>query len=199
MGYHRAGFEVVGVDLNPQPHYPFEFHQADALTMDLAFMRSFDAVHASPVCKRYSTMSVVRAGLAESHPDQIPIIRTQMIEAGKPYIIENVQGAPLLRGSICLCGQMFGLNVIRHRWFETSFMLFPPYHPRHVPGHLCIVGHGGPANQRRWKVAEARQAMGIDWMTRDEIVESIPPAYTEFIGRQLIDYLNAMQGERVTV
>lgn len=188
VGYSRAGFEVVGVDIKPQPRYPFEFHQADALTFPL---EGFDAIHASPVCKRYSTMSAVRVGLADTHPDQIPAVRERLQLTGLPYIMENVPNAPLLRGSQILCGQMFELGVIRHRRFETNFpWMAPLHHSRHAPGHLCIVGHGGPANQRRWKVADARIAMAIDWMSRDELCESIPPAFTEFIGRQLMEVLH---------
>lgn len=187
-GLQMAGFHVTGVDIKLQPRYCGDvFHQADALTFPL---EGFDFIWASPVCKRYSLMSIVRPGLSDSHPDQIPEVRRRLVESGIPYIIENVNGAPLLPGSNLLCGQMFGLGVIRHRYFEGNLGWLRPHHPRgHTPGHLCIVGHGGPANQRRWKIAQAREAMGIDWMTRDEIVESIPPAYSHFIGQQIISSL----------
>ena len=189
-GLQRAGFHVTGVDIKPQPRYcGDDFVQSNALAMDHRKIgRSYDFVWASPVCKRFSRMSIVRAGLAMKHPDQIDDVRRLLEATGLPYVIENVDGAPLIRPQT-LCGQMFGLNVIRHRLFESNVYFLVPAEPRHKPGHLCVVGHGGPANQLRWKVAEAREAMGIDWMTRDEIVEAIPPAYSEFIGRQIIDQL----------
>lgn len=186
MGLYRAGFDVVGVDIKPQPRYPFRFIQADALTFPL---NGFDFIWASPVCKRFSSMSIVRAGLSDSHPNQIPEIRRRLIESGLPYVVENVPRAPLIQPQV-LCGQSFGLGVIRHRLFESNFgWLAPAACNGHRPGHLCIVGHGGPANQIRWKIAEARAAMGIDWMTRDELVESIPPAYAEFIGKQAMNFI----------
>ena len=183
-GLQQAGFRVIGVDIKPQPRYAGDmFVQADALSYPI---EGVDFVWASPVCKRYSTMSVVRRGLAESHPDQIPAVRLMLRASGIPYVIENVPQAPL-HNPVMLCGQMFnGLNVIRHRMFETNCTLQAPVHPKHLPGHLCVVGHGGPANKRRWKTHEARVAMGISWMTREELTEAIPPAYAEYIGKQII-------------
>lgn len=186
MGYHRAGFEVVGVDIEPQPNYPFEFHQADAMTFPL---RGFDVVHASPPCQRYSSMSACRPGLKRSYPDLIGPIRQRMSAVRRMYVIENVVGAPLLN-PVLLCGQMFGLELYRHRLFEVSGDVQPPPHPIHTllaskAGHwtpgtiISVAGHCAP-------MAQARKAMGIDWMRRDELTESIPPAYTEFIGRQLM-------------
>ena len=184
MGLYRAGFDVTGVDIKPQPRYPFRFIQGDALTIALD---GYDFIWAGPVCKRFTAMSIVRHGLSESHPNQIPATRARLIASGLPYVIENVPRSPLIQPQV-LCGQSFGLGVIRHRLFESNFgWLAPAACSGHAPGHLCIVGHGGPANQRRWKVAQARQAMGIDWMARDEIVEAIPPAYSEFIGRQALN------------
>ena len=123
MGYHRAGFDVVGVDLVPQPNYPFEFVQADAMTYPLD---GFDAIHASPPCQRYSTMSL----RPEDHPDLYAPTRARLIEAGVPYVIENVIGAPYHHG-IILCGSMFEPDrqagwVQRHRNFETSWFMFQP-------------------------------------------------------------------------
>ncbi len=187
-GLQQAGFHVTGVDIRPQPRYcGDEFILEDALTVEL---EGYDFIWASPVCKRYSRMSIVRAGLAESHPDQIPPIRERLIDSGTPYVIENVPGAPLLPTAVRLCGQQFGLGVIRHRLFEASMPLRVPDHPKkHAPGHLCVVGHGGPANQRRWKTHEARAAMGIDWMTREQLCESIPPAYSYYLGKQIISQI----------
>lgn len=190
MGYHRAGFDVVGVDIKPQKHYVGDsFIQADALTFDLA---GYDAIHASPPCQAYSVLNAV---CRTKHTlDLVPPIRERLIAAGVPWVIENVPGAPL-RHWITLCGGMFGLRTYRHRRFESNILLRAPSHPRHLIRtngtgrnraeqwaaglHACIAGHNhlasfGPA------------AMGIDWMTRAELAQAIPPAYTEWIGRQLI-------------
>jgi DNA (cytosine-5)-methyltransferase 1 len=206
MGYHRAGFDVVGVDINPQPHYPFEFHQADALTYPLD---GFDAIHASPVCKAFSQITRT-APTAVEHPDQITPIRPRLEASGLPYVIENVPGAPLV-DPILLCGSMFDLDVQRHRLFETNWGLTdhywpcrhgiwaPRYHPNRSdrkkrPGALArvisVAGHGndGPGG----RVADWRRAMGIDWMTRDELAQAIPPVYTEWVGAQLLRTLEGV-------
>jgi DNA (cytosine-5)-methyltransferase 1 len=191
VGYHRAGFEVVGVDIRPQKNYPFEFHQADAMTFPL---EGFDAIDASPPCQRYSiTRRMHNDG--EDHPDLVAATRHRLIASGVPWIIENVVGSPLFNATT-LCGLMFGLKVLRHRLFETSFMVMTPPHPKHPSGNLtnasrgyntgesgfvCVAGHNF--------VREAgAQAMGIDWpMTRPELAQAIPPAYTEFIGGFLME------------
>jgi DNA (cytosine-5)-methyltransferase 1 len=209
MGYHRAGFDVVGVDLSPQPHYPFEFIRADALEalrLVTAARGNFDAIHASPPCQRYSVANNIHQ--RDDHPDLVGPVREALKAAGRPWVIENVPGAPLLN-PVTLCGLTFGLNVKRHRLFEYSgFWLWapdpcPPGHPGDwllVFGHTVLTrGHvtgrakgGGPTIRREHVGAErGRQAMGIDWMNRDELSESIPPAYTEFIGRQLLAAIEA--------
>jgi DNA (cytosine-5)-methyltransferase 1 len=188
MGYARAGFEVVGIDIEPQPDYPFTFIQADALTFPLA---GFDAYHASPTCKGFSQAAWFHHS-QDRHANLIPALRSRLAATGKPYIIENVAGAPL-RKHLMLCGEMFGLDVVRHRYFESNIRFVQPRHRRHVkptgkPGaipaegqHWCIGGHFGH------KEAAAR-AMGIDWMTRrDDIAQAIPPPYTEYLGRQLLN------------
>lgn len=194
MGYHRAGFEVVGVDTKPQPHYPFEFHQADALTFPL---EGFDVIHASPPCQKFSAMSRSNPGVADKYPDLIEPIRMRLIGVGVPYIIENVVGSPLLNATM-LCGQMFGLDLFRHRLFEANFGL-----PFLLHSHSKVGSSAGQsAENGGWKpgriisvagncapIREARRAMGIDWMDRHELAEAIPPAYTEFIGRQLMQIL----------
>lgn len=199
MGYHRAGFTVVGVDINPQPNYPFEFHQADALTFPLD---RFDAIHASPPCQRYSNLAR-RNGNATDWPDLIEPVRRRLNATGKPWVIENVVGSPL-RSPIVLCGSMFnGLRVYRHRLFESNCPLTPPSHPRHTK--LCYTRdkrkpHYGKLDE--WEAfvmvnaggncskAAAADAMGIDWpTTKVELNEAIPPAYTEHIGRQLMGAL----------
>jgi DNA (cytosine-5)-methyltransferase 1 len=205
MGYHRAGFDVVGVDIAPQPHYPFEFHQADALewVSDPGLVaRSFDAIHASPPCQAYSAGKNMWHGRLpdDRHPDLVAPTRQALIAAGLPWVIENVVGAPLL-DPITLCGDSFGLGVKRHRLFESSLILWNPPTCR-APHPLFVVSvFGGGAlsrtpplgsrdnfMQRRNHVAhaEAQIHMGIDWMTRDELSQAIPPAYTEWIGAQLL-------------
>lgn len=197
MGYHRAGFDVIGVDLNPQKNYPFEFIQDDALSfLQRAFLngptewgRSVCLVHASPPCQRYSAMSKCRPEIAEKYPDLVDSVRELLIATWLPYVIENVPGSPL-HDPVMLCGQMFGLELYRHRLFESNIPLKAPEHPKHVvpaskAGHwkpgtvMSISGHVSPI----WK---AREVMGIDWCNREELAEAIPPHYTEHIGKQLL-------------
>lgn len=190
MGYSRAGFEVVGVDIEPQPRYPFDFHQADALEYLAAHGHEFDAIHASPPCQDHSrSYTPYDHGTAHLLPDT----RNLLTEIGKPWAIENVPGAPM-RVDYLLCGCMFGLpRLRRQRWFETSwhgFSLLPPcYHPEPV---VTVTGHGIPSGSLYLGRVDGktysrltRLAMGIDWMTRDELAQAIPPAYTEWIGGQL--------------
>jgi DNA (cytosine-5)-methyltransferase 1 len=194
MGYHRAGFEVVGVDIAPQPRFPFKFHQGDALHYLAEHWREFDAVHASPPCQRYSAMSACRPGLSDDYPDLIAATRGLLELTGLPYVIENVPGSPL-RPDLTLCGHMFGLELYRHRVFETNVPMFQLDHVAHTlpasrAGHwkpgtvMSVSGHVSP-------IAKAREVMGIDWMTRDELAESIPPAYTKHIGNQLFAHIES--------
>jgi len=125
MGYARAGFEVVGVDINPQPRYPFEFHQADALDYLREHGHRFDAVHASPPCQAYSETRKIQSN---EHPELIPPTRAALQRVGLPWVIENVPGSPLI-DPVELCGAMFGLRVYRHRLFEASFPVTVPEHP----------------------------------------------------------------------
>lgn len=190
MGYHRAGFEVVGVDINPQPHYPFEFHQADALTFPL---EGFDAIHASPPCQAYSiTANLARAqGKRASEVDLLMPMRQRLAWDGVLYVIENVKGAPM-HSPITLCGSTFGLGVRRHRLFESNLYLTAPGPCRHAEqgrpiGVYYSLGDDIPKGGRTADTLEqAQQAMGIDWMTWRELKESIPPAYTHHLGRQLL-------------
>lgn len=191
MGYHRAGFEVVGVDIAPQPHYPFEFHRADALEYLTAHGHEFDAIHASPPCQRWAGITRT-AGTQDEYPDLITPLRPLLQATGLPYVIENGVNAPLL-GTLILCGTMFGLLLQRHRLFETNPpILFPPYSCNH---HRKVVKHGRKPDRDKHfagvtghfsDVEFAKQAMGIDWMTQGELAEAIPPAYTEYLGRYLI-------------
>lgn len=209
MGYYRAGFDVVGVDHEFQPNYPFEFHQADALdVLDWLLTGSWQcyslaeiaAVHASPPCQGYSRMRHLPWLSGRDYPLLIDPVRHLLHELGRPFVIENVEDAPL-DPSIVLCGQMFGLPMYRHRRFELSHWMLSPGHPphRHViqPGRRTlgrryhgtgdVVGVYG--NQAGVPIEAARLAMGIDWMTRHELTQAIPPAYTEHIGRQLLQTL----------
>lgn len=194
MGYHLAGFEVVGVDVRPQPHYPFEFHQADAMTFPL---EGFDAVHASPPCQDHSAL---KATMPESHGTGWMLAATvaRLQASGVPWVVENVEGAtmPADTYSIVLCGSSFGLRVRRHRRFATNvFVMTPPCDHRAQGPAVDVTGHGMQGREyRRRKAlglpldtqADRQAAMGIDWMNRDELAQAIPPAYTEFIGAQLL-------------
>ena len=207
VGYHRAGFEVVGVDIKPHPHYPFEFHQADALTYPLG---GFDAYHASPPCQGY--IHLKRGELPGEHPLLIEIIRLKLGKTGKPYVIENVPAArAYLENPLKLCGTMFGLPLWKHRYFE----IFPTFYPllntcNHTQGTIqsplglidipVYCSHGGDSKKGRrpsragfrWRPAQGNKvglyAMGIDWalLPRKSLHEAIPPAYTEYIGKYLI-------------
>jgi DNA (cytosine-5)-methyltransferase 1 len=179
-GYHLAGYEVTGVDIDPQPHYPFTFIQADALTFPLD---GYDLIHASPPCQAYSATSVLHR---TDHPRLIEPIRERLRASGIPYVIENVKRAPLI-SPVELCGAMFGLRTYDHRLFEASFRIPVPFHPGHVhpvaklgrppkPGeYIQVAGHFSAVRQ-------AREAYGISWMSRDELAQAIPPAFTRHIG-----------------
>lgn len=189
MGYYRAGFEVVGVDKEPMPNYPFEFHRGDALSYPLD---GFDAIAASPPCQAYSTLNRFNG---VEYPDLYEPTRERLEAAGVPWVIENVIGAPY-RSGVVLCGSMFGLRVRRHRNFETSFLVFPPAcdhaaqgRPTGVYGHGQFYWENGEKQWRNVPRAEAEEAMGIDWMSRAELSEAIPPAFTEFIGLALLNVL----------
>lgn len=209
VGYARAGFEVVGVDIAPQPNYPFRFVQADALSVLRALAMEgywrvqpgewldFDAAHASPPCQAFTNAQVIHG---REHPDLLTPTRGELEEVGMPWVIENVPGAPMRR-DLDLCGSQFGLRsengrLIRHRWFEFGNWSWP--HPMLYPCHhegptISVFGHGGHIYHG---VDDWREVMGIDWMTRDELAQAIPPAFTEFIGSYLLAHLNA-QSEAV--
>jgi hypothetical protein len=197
VGYTRAGFEVVGVDNQPQPNYPFEFHQADALTFPLA---GFDAVHASPPCPAYSLATLHHgAGAGAGHPDLVAPTREVLTASGLPYVIENVIGAPL-RKDVVLCGEMFGLRVHRHRIFEVegAFVMQPRHAPHVLKGalHNCHIedGHARQVAGNYANHEDAADAMGIDWpMSRRELANAIPPAYTEHIGEFLMRHLETAE------
>jgi len=196
-GYQRAGFYVVGIDNRPMPRYcGDEFHQGDALEYLAVHGREFDVIHCSPPCQGYSiTQNMPWVG---EYPKLIGPLRELLLTIGKPYVIENVPGAPL-HNPVILCGLMFGMRIIRHRLFETLPFMLGPYHQPHPAGiktnsfrayssfengatHIAIAGH----NFRRTDAVLALNG-DCDWMTREELAEAIPPAYTEFIGRRLME------------
>lgn len=195
MGYSRAGFDVTGVDIAPQKHYPFEFHQADALAYATEHGHEYDVIHASPPCQSYS----VTKQWAHSKPKLIADVRCVLRATGKPFVIENVSGAIRdMQSVLMLCGLGFGLKVFRHRYFESSHLLFSMPHPSHkgyrVGLNMCCVCGTGDSNWRLGQHVAApfrtrnafSAAMGIDWMTKAEMCQAIPPDYTTFIGRQLL-------------
>ncbi|WP_457149748.1 DNA methylase [Mycobacteroides abscessus] len=191
-GYAEAGFEVTGVDIDPQPRYPFQFIQADALAFLMEFGHEYDAVHASPPCQRFTNAQKIQGN---QHPDYLESVRGLLQADGRPYVIENVPGAPLI-DPVVLCGAMFGLRTYRHRLFESNVPLVAPEHPQHV---ATVTKMGRPPKDGEFMhvvgnfsgVDRAKEAMGIDWMTRDELREAIPPAYTEFLGRQMLERMRA--------
>lgn len=188
MGLHRAGFDVTGVDIKPQKHYPFRFVQGDALEPPFGLSK-FDFIWASPPCQQYTPLRA-RQGWRE-YPDLVGAVRDILIGSTVPYAIENVPGSPL-GYYVTLCGGMFGLRTYRHRRIETSWLMFEPHHQPHLIKtstkkrkkclgaglHISITGdvgsYVGPA------------CMGIDWMTGAELSQAVPPAYSEFIGRAML-------------
>ena len=194
MGYHRAGFDVTGVDIAPQPRYPFPFVQADAMTYPLD---GYDAIHASPPCQDHSVAS---SGRVNGTGWMLLATRDRLAQAAVPWVIENVPGAPM-RADYKLCGCMFGLDEIeRERWFEVgawspSYELRSGcYHPKPI---ISVTGHGRCRTMRTTGLkADWARAMGIDWMTRDGLAQAIPPAYTEYIGGQLLREFPAREPAR---
>ncbi|GGL98241.1 hypothetical protein GCM10010129_47470 [Streptomyces fumigatiscleroticus] len=188
MGYQLAGFDVTGVDLAPQPRYPFTFVQADAVAFIRDHGAEFDFIHASPPCQHDSDCQRIQGN---THPDLIGPTRTALESTGQPWVIENVRGAlPKLRRPVMLCGPMFGLETYRHRYFEAGgrLQLSQLPHPAHtIPqakmGRPVPPGHYGQFIGNFSGVPLARRVMGVDWMNRDGIRECIPPAYAEWIGR----------------
>lgn len=206
MGYSQAGFDIVGVDIAPQPNYPFEFIQTDALTV--RNFVGYDLIHASPPCQAYSRARTIHNRV---HPKLIEPTRELLKVSGVPWVMENVEGAPLLTQAsllgghgVMLCatafalraevrGQMFELQ--RHRLFESSFPI-PPVCCNHVYPVVGVYGHGSMAHERRkagdFNVSSAavrREIMEMPWANRDEIGEAIPPAYTKYIGEAFISQM----------
>lgn len=202
VGYYRAGFhDITGIDINPQPRYPYHFIQADALEYLAEHGHEYDFIHASPPCQAYSglrAINIARWGSAPEHPDLIVPVREALIASGKPYVIENVQNSPL-ETQIILCGTSLGLpHTARHRHFESSFLMLGAPKCSHYRSEYTIGVYGdkpdghrvSPRGQRLSRTAssidEAGALMGIDWMTWDEIRNAIPPVYTQWIGEQFM-------------
>ena len=226
VGYARAGFAIYGIDNRPQPHYPFPFLQMDAMEVmerllrgegltfsngETLYLADFDAYHASPPCQAYTVAGIVHRNNGKVYPELIEATRFRLLLTGKPFVIENVPpAAKLLINPITLCGVQFGLGVFRHRKFECNFELPELPHIKHDGKigdgkYFSVAGGAG-----RWKswgkvyrnvskgtVAQWREAMGIDWMLRKEIKEAIPPAYTEYIGKFLLQEVMRYSERRV--
>lgn len=203
MGYHRAGFEVVGVDITPQPRYPFTFIQADALAylwhlIQTGEIAHFKGIHLSPPCQEYSTLKSMKT---HQYPDLLIPACEAAMASGLPWVLENVATAKMAHGLV-ICGTALGLNVRRHRRFDSSHLLWSPGACRHHPDNVNVYGHGvwnyrqRDEQHKHWQrqnshqcpltVADGRAAFETDWMTQHGMAECIPPAYTEYIGRQLL-------------
>ena len=207
LGYYRVGFDVIGVDIEPQPAYPFHFFQTDALDYLEGLIETgwahdslpVHAIHASPPCQHFTDYRRKGYGVGDGYPNLIAPLRELLEQTGLPYVIENVEKArPELRDPVMLCGSMFGLDVRRHRLFETNWPL-----PQPPCDHALQRAKGkrfpGATNRNGrytvevgvWRIPLATQhaAMGIDWMTREELSEAIPPAYSSYVGRDLFSHL----------
>lgn len=198
MGLSRAGFDVIGIDIEPQPRYPFRFIQGDALNPSVN-LRAADFIWASPHCQRYTALGSVED--LSAYPDQIPAVRKMLEATGIRFVIENVVGAPL-RTDLMLCANAFGLRSYRHRIFECSFPIEQPPHPP----HRKRVNRKGENRRKHWKAGGhititgdigryiGPEAMGIDWMTGNELSQAIPPAYAEYIGRAALASIGSANG-----
>jgi DNA (cytosine-5)-methyltransferase 1 len=201
MGYHQAGFEVVGIDIKKQKRYPFEFIQADALEVlqDIDYLKTFDVLAGSPPCQTHSITQHLRnaQGKSTDKIDLIPQTREGFIKSGKPYVIENVPGAPLMN-PVVMCGSSFNLKVRRHRLFESNLELTGSVCDHKKQGKpVGIYGsmrdeipNGGHTAK---SIEQAREAMGIDWMIWGELVEAIPPVYTKTLGIQIMKTIKEEQ------
>jgi len=200
MGYHREGFtEIVGVDNRPQPRYPFEFVQAD-WEEPLSYLPGLweregapYAIHASPPCQAYTGMRH-----SDDHPDLYATVRERLTDVGVPFVIENVIGAPYDHG-VMLCGSMFDMKIQRHRNFETSWLMFQPRCAHRKGERPYTITGKGDTNEGNYKhsrhpaKADGPALMGMPWATWEEVTQAIPPAYTEYIGRELLKVLESQR------
>lgn len=193
MGYHRAGFDVVGVDINPQPNYPFPWYRADVLDVPDDFLACADVVHASPPCHDNSRLAAFRG--SDGTGWLLPWTLDRLAELGKPWVVENVDTwrVPMAGWWFILCGSSFGLRVRRHRRFASNhLMLAPTCRHREQGTPAGVYGHGGSTPTSEGKPALASQygeLMGMPWARPHEIAQAIPPVYTEWIGAHLLDAL----------
>ena len=195
-GYSMAGFDVTGVDVEPQPKHPkhMKFVQGCALEYLKENHHNFDVIHASPPCQAHTKASKVARASGKQYECFIERTRNLLDEIGKPYVIENVPDSPL-NNPILLCGSMFGLKTYRHRLFESNLNLSAPRHPSHIAKN-CKMGRPPKSGEFIQVVGHfsgvpfAREAMGISWMGQKELAQAIPPAYTEFIGRQVMNIIS---------
>lgn len=209
-GYAAAGFEVVGVDWEHHPTFPYQQVTADALAVldDLDYLATFDVVHASPPCQAYSDLAARWRG--NTYPDLVALVRDKLRAADTVYVIENVEGAPL-RDPVTLCGSMFGLAAVgpdgvrrqlrRHRLFESNVVLTAPGPCTHWGDIIGVYGHGGGGQQARGYKAtrsEAVAALGIHWMRIEDLAQAIPPAYTQHLGKQLASKITTGQHHQPT-
>ena len=194
MGLFKAGFDIVGVDIKPQPYYPFPIIVGDVFNLTPEDLKEYDAFWASPPCQAFTFASKrAQRDYGYKYPDFIPSSREMLKATKKPYIIENVVGAPLLN-PIRLCGTMFGLKVLRHRLFESNVLIPEPFHQQHNKDWLCgrdyfRILNGGcwvRGQEKKGSLEEWQEAMGIDWMPRIELSQAIPPTYAQFIGEWLM-------------
>ena len=208
MGLNQAGFIVRGVDKDPQPDYPFEFAQGDALDVDLS---DADFVWASPPCQCFTTYGNRHPNLASKYEDLIEPTRDLLQKWGGPWVMENVERSPL-RDPITLCGSMFGLDIRRHRLFESNIKLTAPscdhsvWKPNRFPGGRSI-SQGGPRVKvrgtmeiGRWNIpfSDQKEAMGMPWVTDlRKLSEAVPPIYAKFIGTQVREKLEEKKQDGV--
>lgn len=206
MGYYRAGFkDITGIDNRPMPRYPFKFIQADALEYLEKHGHEYDVIHASPPCQAYARIGCVH-NVRKNHADLVGQTREFLLKIGKPWVIENVPDSKL-PNAITLCGSMFKLGSVgaldgvyrqlrRHRLFQIDPPLLMIPDCQHKGEPIGVYGRGGPQRATRNRgymggTRERIEAMGIDWMTRDELSQAIPPAYTEYIGKRILEAINA--------
>ncbi len=192
-GYHRVGFKIVGIDIVPQPHYPFDFIQTDALVYLASHWRGFDVIHASPPCQAFTRANTLKHAQGR-HNEPVDLLTPTLdylrAHVVMPWVVENVPNAPLHKDLI-LCGSMFGLKVRRHRVFESNvFLPEAPICRHHEQGRPVGVYHSMnddiPQGGRTARtLEEGQEAMGIDWMVWKELTQAVPPAYTQFIGEHL--------------
>lgn len=194
MGWHRAGFDVTGVDIDPQPRYPFKFIQADAFDFFAKHGREFDFVAAGPMCRDHTPLTSVAGFTGTAW--QLASVQEMLVESGMPYVLENVPASPL-KADIVLCGKMFDLRVKRHRKFKSNVPLIAPAHP----DSCRTVPTATKKRRERWDQGwdlsvtgdigtyYGPEGMGIGWMNGNELSQAIPPAYTEYIGQQVMAHL----------